>query len=181
MRSDEASRVHHASRRRGGGWPLAAGAQQATMPVIGFLCGALEPPLRARLRAFHGALKETGYVEGENTAIVYRLARGSVDRLPALAADLFAGRSPGSPRWIGRGLTAKRQRRRSLSFSAPPRTRSRSVLSPALTARAATLTGVNFFVGDLGAKQLGLLHELVPAIARVACSSTRILRERSPT
>ena len=69
-------------------WPLAARAQQRTVPVIGVLdprsLGAIEGPLRA----FRQGLKDTGYVEGENVAIEYRWAENQIDRLPALAAEL---------------------------------------------------------------------------------------------
>ena len=69
-------------------WPLAAHAQQPAMPVIGFLSGALPGPYAPFAAAYHRGLKETGYVEGVNTAIEYRWAEGEVDRLPALAAEL---------------------------------------------------------------------------------------------
>src|SRR5262249_62054364 len=70
-------------------WPPAARAQQqAAMPVIGFLDTRSQDTIGDRLNALRRGLKETGYVEGENVAIVYRLAEGRYDRLPALAAEL---------------------------------------------------------------------------------------------
>ena len=69
-------------------WPLAASAQSATMPVIGFLSSTSPDGLTERLRKFSQGLKEQGFVEGENLAILYRFADNQADRLPELAADL---------------------------------------------------------------------------------------------
>ena len=69
-------------------WPLAARAQQGTMPVIGFLGAGAREPLRQQIAAFLEALKESGYVEGQNVTVKYRFAEGRFDQFPALASDL---------------------------------------------------------------------------------------------
>ena len=66
-------------------WPLAASAQQATMPVVGFLHPSPPDAYSDRLRAFRQGLKDAGFIEGENVAIEYRWADEKADRLPALA------------------------------------------------------------------------------------------------
>src|SRR5262249_56308579 len=82
------------------GWPLAARAQQAGMPVIGFLTNASPDAYTYRLRAFRQGLKDTGYVEGENVAVENRWADNQVERLPELTAQ-FVPR-PGSGVVAGR-------------------------------------------------------------------------------
>jgi putative tryptophan/tyrosine transport system substrate-binding protein len=70
-------------------WPIMARAQQQpAMPIIGFLGGSSPEAAARRLRAFHHALKETGYVEGQNVEVEYRWAYGQNNRLPTLAAEL---------------------------------------------------------------------------------------------
>jgi putative ABC transport system substrate-binding protein len=69
-------------------WPLRAWAQQAAMPVVGFLDPRSPEHIAERLRGFRQGLKDAGYVEGENVAIVYRFAENQNDRLPELAGDL---------------------------------------------------------------------------------------------
>ena len=69
-------------------WPLAARAQQAKLPVVGFLCAASAEGYAAQLATFQRGLREAGFVEGRNVAIEYRFADGHYERMPDLAADL---------------------------------------------------------------------------------------------
>jgi putative ABC transport system substrate-binding protein len=75
-------------------WPLTAQAQQAALPVIGFLDERSPDAMGVRLRAFHGGLKETGFVDGDNVSILYRFAENQTDRLAGLAADLVQRNAP---------------------------------------------------------------------------------------
>jgi putative tryptophan/tyrosine transport system substrate-binding protein len=70
------------------GWPLAARAQQSTGLVIGYLHSGSPAPFAYLIAEFREALRESGYVEGQNVTIEYRWANGQYDRLPELASDL---------------------------------------------------------------------------------------------
>ena len=70
-------------------WPIAARAQQAPIPVVGFINAASAQNYTRQLAAFLKGLGESGYVDGRNVAVEYRWAEGQNDRLPAMAADLI--------------------------------------------------------------------------------------------
>ena len=79
-------------------WPLAARAQQAAMPVIGFLHPTSPDAFPDRLRGFRQGLREMGYVEGENVTIAYRFAENQIDRLPAMVGRINLARGLGDRR-----------------------------------------------------------------------------------
>src|SRR5215469_3026965 len=159
-------------------WPLAARPQQA-MPVIGFL-GSDSPELYAfRLRGFREGLREAGYVEGGNVTFEYRWAEGHSDRFPALMAELvslkvaligaFAGNSPA---FAAKAATATIP----ILFA----TASDPVavgLVASLSRPGGNITGVTALAVELGAKQLEVLHELVPTATSIAL----LVNPTSPT
>ncbi len=149
-------------------WPLVARAQQRAMPVIGLLAGT-SPDMNAdNLRAFHFGLKETGYIESENVSVVYRWAEHQLDRMPALAADLVRRRVAVIAAFAGGAIPAKAATTTIPIVFIIPEDPVRLGLVASIARPGGNLTGINFVSGELVAKRLELLRQLVPTVNRVA-------------
>jgi putative ABC transport system substrate-binding protein len=149
-------------------WSAEARAQQAAIPSVGFLNSASLEVFVDRLRAFHQGLKETGFVEGENVAIVYRWAENQFDRLPELAADLVRRQVAVIAVNASATLPAKAATANIPIVFVVAEDPVRSGLVASLARPGGNLTGVNVISGELTAKRLELLRELVPSVTRVA-------------
>jgi putative tryptophan/tyrosine transport system substrate-binding protein len=162
-------------------FPVTARAQQPTMPVIGFLHPTSPETNADRLRAFRQGLKDVGFVEGDSVVIEYRWAENQIDRLPALAEDLVRRKVAVIATFAGGALAAKAATTTIPIVFLAAADPVRLGLIASLARPSGNLTGVNLFSGELTAKRLELLRELVPTATRVAMLVSPTLSEAPTT
>jgi len=149
-------------------WPLAARAQQATMPVVGYLSQGSAESDDVRVTALRRGLAEAGHIEGRNVTIEYRWAANQIDRLPALAADLLQHRAavivtPGPFSTLAAKATTSTVPIVFVIGIDPVQLG----LVASLNRPGGNVTGYSVFRLETDAKRLEVLHELLPATASV--------------
>jgi putative tryptophan/tyrosine transport system substrate-binding protein len=174
-------------------WPHAARAQQPAVPVVGFVRDGSADGSARFVAAFRKGLNETGYVEGQNVTVEYHWLEGQYDRLPGLMDDLVRRQvaviaTPGVlPSLAAKAATATIPIVFGVGDDAV-----RLGLVASLARPGGNATGINFFNGEVIAKQLRLLHDLLPKAVRVAVlvnpvnastakSQAREVQEAAPT
>ena len=150
-------------------WPLTARAQQAAIPIVGFVTGRSTEASARPAAAFRKGLNETGYVEGQNVMVEYHRLEGQYDRVPAVVADLVRRRVA----VIATSFTAAALAAKAATTTTPivfgvVEDPVKLGLVTSLARPGGNVTGINFFVAEVMAKRLGLLHDLVPKAVRIA-------------
>src|SRR5262245_56683742 len=150
-------------------WPIAARAQQRALPMVGFIRDGSAEANTRYAAAFRKGLNETGYIEGQNVSVEYHWLEGQYDRLPGLMADLVRRQvaviaTPGNtPTHAAKAATTTIP----IVFGVAEDPVQLGLVA-SLAQPGGNATGVNFFVNEIIAKRLGLLHELVPKATRIA-------------
>jgi putative ABC transport system substrate-binding protein len=154
-------------------WPRAARAQQAAMPVVGYVRSTTATGFAHQLAGFRQGLKDAGLVEGQNVAIEYRYGDNQLDRLPGLIAELI--RRPVNV-IVGNLLPALAAKAATATMPIVFVTGTdpvRDGLVASLNRPGGNVTGVSFLLSTLGAKRLELLHQLVPGATTIAALAHR--------
>jgi putative ABC transport system substrate-binding protein len=150
--------------------PFGGEAQQAPMPVIGYLSQRSPTDSASIVAAFRQGLKEEGFVEGQNVAIESRFAEGQIDRVPALATDLVRRKVHVLVATGGTGSVVKAKPvvppTIPIVFAMGGDPVKLGVVA-SLAHPGDNITGVSFLLSDVAAKQVELLHELVPKGAAI--------------
>src|ERR1700730_8706969 len=151
-------------------WPRLARAQHAATPVVGFLNGASATAFAPMVAGFRRGLNSVGFVEGQNVTIEFRWAENQPDRLPALAAELV-GKRVAAIAATG-GLQAVLSVKKATAHIPIVFTSGSDPIRLGIIASfnrpGSNATRVNMLITEIEAKRLGLLHELLPAAARIA-------------
>jgi putative ABC transport system substrate-binding protein len=146
-------------------WPLTAQAQQATLPVVGFLSSLSSSALTGPIVAFRQGLADSGYEEGKNVTIEFRWAEGHYDKLPALAADLVPKRAAvivtvgGDPP----AFAAKAASNAIPLVFMVGQDPVKLGLVRSLSRPGGNATGVNLLISETETKRVDLLRQLAPA------------------
>jgi putative tryptophan/tyrosine transport system substrate-binding protein len=145
--------------------PLPSYAQQAAMPVVGFINAASAESFKRQVAAFLKGLAQTGYIDGQNVKVEYRWAEGQYDQISALITELLGRKAAvisatGSTAAAQAATAATRTVPIVFVIGADP---VKFGLVASLNRPGGNVTGVSFLVNLLVAKQLGLLHELIPS------------------
>jgi putative tryptophan/tyrosine transport system substrate-binding protein len=151
-------------------WPIAARAQQAAMPVVGFVRITTPEDSVPFAAAFRRGLRESGYIDGQNVAIEYRYASNQIDRLPALMAELVSRRVAVL---VATGGTISGRAAKAATATIPGVFTTgddpvKAGLVASLNKPGGNLTGVSVFNNRLGTKRFSLLHEFVPTASPIA-------------